>query len=107
MSYCEGADEEFKDIPVIMLTSRDRQLDKMWGLSTGADDYVIEAMDDDDEPFPSLGDAIERCLEGKEPAGAVLSTDVEIADSEVFNRLNDLLDKMLFRMTLRRKVSES
>jgi CheY-like chemotaxis protein len=105
------ADPEFMDTPVIMLTSRDRQLDKMWGLSTGADDYVIKAMDEDndddgDSPFPSLGDAIERCLKGKTPSVESDSSDTEITDGEVFNRLNGLLDQMLFRMTLRRKVSD-
>jgi two-component system phosphate regulon response regulator PhoB len=36
------AKPEFKDLPVIMLTARSEEADKVQGLQTGADDYVVK-----------------------------------------------------------------
>ncbi len=36
------SDERFKDIPIIMLTARDTEIDKVVGLELGADDYVTK-----------------------------------------------------------------
>lgn len=36
------ADEKYKNIPVIMLTARDSEYDKVAGLDAGADDYVAK-----------------------------------------------------------------
>jgi two-component system response regulator VicR/two-component system response regulator RegX3 len=32
----------FSDIPILMLTAKDQDLDKIWGLEAGADDYVTK-----------------------------------------------------------------
>ena len=37
-----GRIREFSDVPIIMLTVRDRPIDKVKGLETGADDYVTK-----------------------------------------------------------------
>ena len=34
------SNEEYKDIPVIMVTAKDEEIDKVRGLDMGADDYV-------------------------------------------------------------------
>jgi len=36
------SDDRFKDIPIIMLTARDTEIDKVVGLELGADDYVTK-----------------------------------------------------------------
>lgn len=32
----------FSDIPIVMLTAKDQDIDKVWGLEAGADDYVTK-----------------------------------------------------------------
>lgn len=100
------SDKDLKNIPVVMLTSRDRKLDRMWGLSTGADAYLIKALDDDEEPFGELGDVLDRCLKDKQPRSRPATLPPPTPESEILDRLNALLDQMLFRMTLRRRVSD-
>jgi len=34
--------EQFKNIPVIMVTSKDQDSDKFWGMKQGADEYLIK-----------------------------------------------------------------
>lgn len=35
-------DQKFKDVPIIMVTSKDQQSDRMWGLKQGATEYIIK-----------------------------------------------------------------
>ncbi|OUL36046.1 histidine kinase [Nostoc sp. T09] len=32
----------FSDVPIIMLTAKDQDVDKIWGLEAGADDYITK-----------------------------------------------------------------
>lgn len=32
----------FSDIPIVMLTAKDQDIDKIWGLEAGADDYITK-----------------------------------------------------------------
>ncbi|OLP15540.1 hypothetical protein BST81_25650 [Leptolyngbya sp. 'hensonii'] len=32
----------FSNVPIVMLTARDQDIDKVWGLEAGADDYVTK-----------------------------------------------------------------
>ena len=32
----------FSDVPIVMLTAKDQEMDKAWGLEAGADDYVTK-----------------------------------------------------------------
>ncbi|HEY9624092.1 MAG TPA: response regulator [Crinalium sp.] len=32
----------FSDIPIVMLTAKDQDIDKSWGLEAGADDYITK-----------------------------------------------------------------
>ncbi|MBW4563784.1 MAG: response regulator [Mojavia pulchra JT2-VF2] len=32
----------FSDVPIIMLTAKDQDVDKAWGLEAGADDYITK-----------------------------------------------------------------
>jgi len=35
-------DERFKDIPIIMVTSKSQESDKFWGMKQGADEYITK-----------------------------------------------------------------
>jgi twitching motility two-component system response regulator PilH len=41
-------DEELKDIPVILCTSKNQQTDKLWGMRQGAKNYVVKPVDEQD-----------------------------------------------------------
>ncbi|MBI4681547.1 MAG: response regulator transcription factor [Nitrospirae bacterium] len=47
MAICRDLRKDFPDIPIIMLTARDKISDKVTGLESGADDYVVK-------PFETL-----------------------------------------------------
>ena len=38
-------DDETKDIPVIMCTTKDQETDRVWGMRQGARDYVTKPVD--------------------------------------------------------------
>lgn len=99
------ADPSLSSIPVVMLTSRDRRLDRMWGLSTGADAYLVKALDED-EPFGDLGKVLGDCLAGRTPRPRSDGAAPAVREDEILGRLNGLLDRSLFQMTLRRRVSD-
>jgi twitching motility two-component system response regulator PilH len=41
-------DDETKDIPVILCTSKSQETDKLWGLRQGARSYVLKPVDEKD-----------------------------------------------------------
>ena len=41
-------DEQTKDIPVILCTSKNQETDKIWGVRQGAKDYVFKPVDEKD-----------------------------------------------------------
>jgi len=40
--------EEYKHIPVILLTAKDQDSDKFWGRKQGADEYLTKPFDEDE-----------------------------------------------------------
>lgn len=53
---------EKSDVPIIMLTARDRIPDKVLGLETGADDYMVKPFD-----YLELAARIKACLRRRRP----------------------------------------
>ncbi|MDX9707165.1 MAG: response regulator [Azospira sp.] len=41
-------DEETKDIPVFVCTTKSQETDKIWGLRQGAQDYLVKPVDPED-----------------------------------------------------------
>ncbi len=42
------SNEQFKNIPVIMVTSKDQESDKFWGMKQGADEYLTQPFKPED-----------------------------------------------------------
>jgi twitching motility two-component system response regulator PilH len=42
------SDDQFKNIPIIMVTSKDQESDKFWGMKQGADEYLIKPFKPED-----------------------------------------------------------
>ena len=40
--------DQFKNIPVIMVTSKDQESDKFWGMKQGADEYLTKPFKPED-----------------------------------------------------------
>jgi twitching motility two-component system response regulator PilH len=39
------SDPELKDLPIIVVTSMDRESDRYWGMKQGADEYLVKPVD--------------------------------------------------------------
>ncbi|MDD5399258.1 MAG: response regulator transcription factor [Dehalococcoidia bacterium] len=65
----------FSDIPVIMLTARDDEVDKIVGLQIGADDYVTKPFSPR-ELSARVAAVLRRYTEGTRPAGRLVSGDL-------------------------------
>ena len=42
------SDEKYKNIPIIMVTSKDQESDKFWGMKQGADEYLTKPFKPED-----------------------------------------------------------
>ncbi len=42
------SDDQFKSIPIIMVTSKDQESDKFWGMKQGADEYLTKPFKPED-----------------------------------------------------------
>jgi twitching motility two-component system response regulator PilH len=43
-----AADPETKSIPIIMVTSKDQETDRIWGMRQGAIDYMVKPVSPDE-----------------------------------------------------------
>lgn len=94
-------------IPVVMLTGRDQETDKFWGLKTGADRYVTKGFQ-----LSGLSDTVRE-----------LQADIDLRprheehhtgshdgngqqELDVLSRVNDLLDRKLFEATVINEISK-
>jgi two-component system cell cycle response regulator len=82
-----------RDLPVVILTSRDQAGDRYWGLETGADFYITK----DAEP-QRIVDLVRGILGGakdaRRPEGAKRSS------MDILSRVNELLDRRLYEATI-------
>jgi two-component system cell cycle response regulator len=85
-----------RQIPVVILTSRDQPRDRFWGYQTGADEYVTKGFDQS-----RLLEAVKDLLEktAARPAEEVAAAAVE-ERVDILSRSNDLLDRKLFEATV-------
>ncbi len=90
-----------RDLPVVILTSRDQAGDRFWGLETGADHFITK----DSEPQRIL-DLVTSILDTQERTGKVpqrtraSAPEPEASSVDVLSRINELLDRKLFEATV-------
>jgi two-component system cell cycle response regulator len=84
-----------KDIPVVILTSKDQAGDRFWGLETGADHYITK----DAEPHRIL-ELVKKILSSSDAPVRARSTDSQRTSIDILSRVNDLLDRKLYEATI-------
>jgi two-component system, cell cycle response regulator len=85
-----------RNLPIIILTSRDQAGDRFWGLETGADYYITK----DAEP-QRLIDLIKNIM-AEEPAASAprAPRTTPMTELDVLSRVNELLDRKLYQATI-------
>ncbi|MDD5773199.1 MAG: diguanylate cyclase [bacterium] len=93
-----------RHIPIIILTSEDKPIDKFWGMQTGADEYMLKDLI---QGFKSdeLQKKVKVLLQIKSKRETTESPGTEIDDSGVFARVNDMMDKKLLESTVLNEIS--
>ncbi len=72
----------FSDVPVIMVTARDDEVDKIVGLQLGADDYMTKPFSPR-ELSARVGAVLRRYSEGSRPASRIVAGDLQV-DSDSY-----------------------
>ena len=83
-----------RDLPVIILTSRDHAGDRFWGLETGADYYVTKDSDPQRilELVRNIAETTELPARRPEEGGQ--------SSVDILSRVNELLDRKLYEATI-------
>jgi two-component system cell cycle response regulator len=87
-------DPSTRDLPVVILTSKDQAGDRYWGLETGADYYVTK----DTDPL-KIRDLIRNIL-ANPPRERKPVQHLPGRSADVLSHVNDLLDRRLFQATI-------
>ncbi len=104
------SDEYTKDIPIIILTSRDQKRDRFWGLSTGADEFMTKDFESEEELFTMIEAVVQRrsSLKKSRPPCSTpgarteqsVNTRLPITEVSVLEQVNHILDRQLFQATI-------
>jgi two-component system, cell cycle response regulator len=84
-----------RGVPVIILTSKDQEGDRFWGLETGADYYITK----DSEPHRIL-DLVKNVLAGEGARPRAQPGEVRRSSLDILSNVNDLLDRKLYEATI-------
>src|SRR5688572_19655886 len=84
-----------RDLPVVILTSRDQAGDRYWGLETGADFYITK----DAEP-QRIVDLVRGILAAGDAPDARRPDGAKRSSLDILSRVNELLDRRLYEATI-------
>jgi len=88
------SDERLKALPVVMMTAKDTQKDRFWGLEVGADAYITKPIEEQ-----SLLETISSLLkEKREPIKPV--SPEELTSETLKGRVDDILERKLLELTI-------
>jgi two-component system, cell cycle response regulator len=88
-------DPATRDLPVVILTSRDQAGDRFWGLETGADYYITK----DSEPHRIL-ELVKNVLSTDPVDPRSRPAEGTSSNVDILSRVNDLLDRKLYEATI-------
>ncbi len=91
-------------IPVIMLTARDKDSDRLYGLSAGADDYIAKPFHPGD-----LRTAVEKLLASYsgEARACPIEAPSKYNENTLLSKVNSLLDRKLQEMTFLQQMTKA
>ena len=93
-------DDEFtRDIPVIMLTGRDQQSDKFWGMKTGANAYITKGFKPE-QLLTVIEEEVAKSRTSRAGQKRRSNSTGVLEEEGVFSRVIDLLDSKLFESTI-------
>jgi two-component system cell cycle response regulator len=90
-----------KDLPVVILTSRDQAGDRFWGLETGADFYITK----DSEPQRIL-ELVRNVLEDEASRAHTRPPETRRTSVDILSRVNELLDRKLYEATILSEIGQ-
>lgn len=88
------SDERLKALPVVMMTAKDTQKDRFWGLEVGADAYITKPIEEQ-----SLLETITSLLKEKREPVKPFSPE-ELTSETLKGKADDLLERKLLEMTI-------
>jgi signal transduction histidine kinase/CheY-like chemotaxis protein len=87
-------DERLKSLPIVMMTAKDTQKDRFWGMEVGADAYITKPIEEQ-----SLLETIASLLkEEREPIQPV--SPEELTSETLKGRADDILERKLLELTI-------
>jgi len=87
-------DERLKSLPIVMMTAKDTQKDRFWGMEVGADAYITKPIEEQ-----SLLETIDSLLrEEREPIRPV--SPEELTSETLKGRADDILERKLLELTI-------
>ncbi len=97
------SNKETKDIPFIMLTVLDKNLDKFWGTQSGADVFLRKDFD-----MKLIVNTSKEIME-KMPVSDIIKQELlsyEIDENDIMSEVNKILDEELMKTTITNKFRE-
>ena len=89
------SDPATRELPVIILTSRDQAGDRFWGIETGADYYVTK-----DSDTHRILDLVNNVLAAAGDRPRPRPAEGQASNVDILSRVNDLLDRKLYEATI-------
>ena len=94
------SDDRLKNLPIVMMTAKDTQKDRFWGLEVGADAYITKPIEE-----KNLLETISSLLkEARAPAVPVSRE--ELASEALKGRADDILERKLMELTIISEVGK-
>ena len=94
------SDDRLKDLPVIMMTAKDTQKDRFWGMEVGADAYVTKPIEE-----KNLLETVASLLkEARAPAKPVGRD--ELTNETLKGRADEILERKLLELTIINEVGK-